>query len=203
MELKLLNSKFQTKILAQQKSNNLLSNKIIKTPILRGRKCKIVEFDKSFITEEYVAWLNDLEVIKYSENRHRKITANDCFYYLQSMRNSGNYYWAIIVDNLDSRHVGNITVYVDRPNLVGDLAIVVGDKSIRGEGIGTEAARLACDWLLKQAGFRKVTAGTMAINKPMLKLMNAIGMKEEGLRKKQFMWNGREVDLVLSAKFQD
>jgi RimJ/RimL family protein N-acetyltransferase len=48
---------------------------------------------------------------------------------------------------------------------------------------------------------RKVTAGTMAINEPMLRIMYASGMVEEGRRKRQFLVDGAEIDAVLVALF--
>ena len=48
---------------------------------------------------------------------------------------------------------------------------------------------------------RKVTAGTMAENKSMLAVMRDVGMIEEGRRLRQFLFEGREVDMVYGALF--
>ena len=57
------------------------------------------------------------------------------------------------------------------------------------------------DELLLRRDMRKVTAGTMAVNEPMLRLMRRSGMSVEAVRARQFVCDGREVDLVICAKF--
>jgi [ribosomal protein S5]-alanine N-acetyltransferase len=175
----------------------------MKTPKLVGYRATLVEFTESFITENYVSWLNDHEIVRFSENRHHETTLASCHDYLGRMQQSGNIFWAILANNLEGRHVGNITIYADKPNKVCDLAILVGDPVVRGKGVGTDAANLACDWLLGAGGYRKITVGMMADNEPMLNLMSVVGMTEEGRRSKQFLLDGKEVDMIFAAKFKD
>jgi len=160
---------------------------------------RLAPFTEALLNERTVGWLNDPEVLRYSENRHRRQSRETCKAYLRSMDEGRHCYWAI---HHEARHVGNVTAYIDCDNQTADLAILVGDKSVWGRGVGRESWRLALDWLLDGGGMRKVTAGTMATNSPMLKTMMATGMTEEGRRTGQFIWEGQEVDLVLLAKFR-
>jgi RimJ/RimL family protein N-acetyltransferase len=48
---------------------------------------------------------------------------------------------------------------------------------------------------------RKVTAGTMVVNEPMLRIMYTSGMVEEGRRRRQFLFDGTEIDAILVALF--
>jgi [ribosomal protein S5]-alanine N-acetyltransferase len=175
----------------------------MKTPWLQGKHAALVEFTEKHISVNYVSWLNDPEVVRFSENRHGETTATKCYDYFRRMKLSENIFWAILANDLEDRHVGNISIYIDQANQVCDLAIMLGDADVRGMGIGTEAAKLACDWLLGDGGFRKVTVGMMAANQPMMNLMENIGMVEEGRRHRQFLWNGNEIDMVFAAKFRD
>jgi len=168
-------------------------------PVLESQMVRLEPFTETHLTERTVAWLNDPKVLRYSENRHRPQSHENCRAYLRSTCDGGHCYWAI---HYKARHVGNVTAYIDRNNQTADLAILVGDKSVWGLGVGRESWRLALDWLLDGGGMRKVTAGTMATNGPMLKTMMATGMIEEGRRTSQFIWEDQEVDLVLVAKFR-
>jgi RimJ/RimL family protein N-acetyltransferase len=50
---------------------------------------------------------------------------------------------------------------------------------------------------------RKVTAGTMATNTGMLCIMKKAGMVEDGVRKRHFLADDREVDLIYAALYRE
>lgn len=146
------------------------------------------------LTDRYVQWLNDPETVKYSEQRHSAHTLESCKIYRESLK-PPHKLWAIIAPPFG--HVGNVSATVDKHNRVADLAILIGR---RGQGIGTRAWTLALDWLLGPGGMRKVTAGTMAANEPMLALMKNSGMVEEGRQRGRFLLGGVPTDAVMATK---
>ena len=167
---------------------------------LVGRAVRLVVFSDQHLTDAYVDWLNDPDVVRFSENRHRRHSLEGCSAYRRAMLDAGNDFWAIERIS-DGWHVGNITAYRDRPNRRADVAIMIGDAKARGAGLGREAWRLALDHLLRQGGQAKVTAGTMANNLPMRRLCEGAGMVLEATLARHFLWNGQWVDLVLYGKF--
>jgi len=155
-------------------------------------------FTLEYLTNKYVDWLNDSEVVKYSEQRHKLHTLSTCREYYESFKNQSNLFLVILIkDNLE--HVGNITVLIDKNNLVADVAILIGEKTVWGEGYGKEAFVGIMNYLLQNSVVRKVTAGTMSINKPMLAIMHSSGMVADGVRRGQFIVDGKEVDMVMTA----
>lgn len=173
------------------------------TPILHTKRLRLEPFSEDHLTDRYVAWLNDPEVVRYSEQRHRRHTKITCRTYLRSFQDSPNHFWAIIAPKESVAHIGNISAAVDRHNLVADLAIMIGEKLVWGKGYGAEAWVAVCRWLLIDGGLRKVTAGTMAANEGMLGLMQATDMRREGGRRRQFLLEGKEVDLVQAGLFRE
>ncbi len=171
----------------------------MKTPVLRDAAVVLEPFAHRHLTRRYVSWLNDPEVVRYSEQRHRRHTLDSCRAYVDGFTGSPNHFWAIETES--EGHVGNIAAMLDPPNWVADLGILLGERSLWGRGVGTAAWRLAMDWLLGPAGMRKVTAGTIAEHQSMLAVMRHVGMIEEGRRRAQVMLEGRPVDLVLMAGF--
>lgn len=157
---------------------------------------RLEPFEDRHATAAYVGWLNDPEVVRFSELRHSRHTAESCAAYRVGMAAAGNPYWAIEW-GVDGAHVGNVAAAIDRSNGVGDLSIIVGVSSARGRGVGRAAWRLALDWLIGPCGLRKATGGTMAANTPMRRLFEASGMTLEGRRPEQFLLNGAPVDLLL------
>ena len=172
-------------------------------PTLETKRLTLVPFRDAHLTERYVGWLNDPEVVRYSEQRHRRHTVESCRRFVASFADGPSHLWAIVAKDKALGHVGNINSAVDAPNRTSDVAIMIGEKKARGLGLGAEAWQAVVDYLLGPGGMRKVTAGTMAENKAMLKIMKKTGMIEEGLRRGQFMLDGRQVDLVQVALFAD
>lgn len=171
-------------------------------PALKSERLNLTPFhDGRHLTQQYVDWLNDINIVRYSEQRHKHHSLDSCRQFQKHMADAGHFVWAIEVTDT-GQHIGNLAIYIDRNNQVGDLSIVIGEPSAMGNGYGAEASATACDWLLSVGGLRKMTAGTMATNKAMLNVMKAIGMHEEGRRIKQFICDGQEVDLVLGARFK-
>ncbi|MHA1570742.1 MAG: GNAT family N-acetyltransferase, partial [Alphaproteobacteria bacterium] len=121
------------------------------TPELASSRLVLEPFTPSHLTDTYVGWLNDPLVMRYSENRHRTHTLASCREYFAAMRNGSHFFWAIHLasgPNTKGAHIGNITAYTDRRNSVADLAIVIGDRTVWGTGLGRESWALALDWLL-------------------------------------------------------
>ena len=169
---------------------------------LKAQRLDLIPFGKEFLTPRYVGWLNDPETVRYSEQRHRQHTLESCARYAASMAGTPHYFWAIVAQDSALGHIGNMTATVDANNCVADLAIMIGETGARGRGLGLEAWVRACDFLLGEGGMRKVTAGTMSVNAPMLGIMRATGMIEEGRRARHFLHEGQEADLVMAALFR-
>jgi len=161
---------------------------------------RVVPFEERHLTARYVSWLNDPEVVRYSEQRHIRHTLKSCRAYFESFRTTANEFLAIEADDEQLGHIGNIAVAVDVPNAVGDVSILVGERRAWGTGLATKAWCIVIEELL--AGrVRKVTAGTMSANDRMLRLMQRSQMAIEGRRPRHFLLEGREVDLVYAARF--
>lgn len=170
-------------------------------PLLADGDVRVRPFEAEHLTARYVAWLNDPEVVRYSEQRHRHHTLESCGEYFAAQRESADYFLAIETDALG--HVGNLGVSVDRHNHLADMAIVLGERSVWGQRVATRAWSLVLRQLLDQFGFRKVTAGTMATNTAMLRLMDRTGMTVECIRPRHFLWEGKEVDMVQAAAYSE
>lgn len=150
----------------------------------------------------YLDWLRDKDLMRYSEQRHRTHTKESSKAYLESFIKTSNYFWAIEAKEFDGRHIGSINAYVDVVNSVADMGLLVGARCARGKGYGLEAWRGAMDFLFDVLGVRKVSAGAMSINRPMLAIMERSGMVPDGMRRKHFVCEGREVDVVYACRFR-
>jgi ribosomal-protein-alanine N-acetyltransferase len=162
---------------------------------IKTGKLLITPFSERHLTQRYVDWLNDPEVTRYSEQRHRKHTLEECRAYWRSYDSTPHYFWA--VELLDTHeHIGNSNAYVDVNNKTANVGCLVGEKRLWNKGYGGEILSTVCNYLLYTANLRKVTCGTFATHLGVLHVLKKIGMFEECRIPKHYLWEGKEVDLV-------
>ncbi len=148
---------------------------------------------------EQINWLNTADVVRYSEQRHRVHTIGSQLDYIKSFLDHPDNILREI--RLDDRLIGTISAYVDKQNRVADVGILIG-PDFQSNGHGYEAWSLFCDGLLDNCGIRRIEAGCMAANLPMIKLFRKYGMAEEGRRMSHFVFEGSYSDLVLYGRFR-
>ena len=153
-------------------------------------------FRETHLTERYVAWLNDSEVVRYSELRHYRHTIASCRKYLAAFESSPDYFWAIFIKDGSTQHIGNISAHRDIYNNTADIGILIGEKEKWGYGYGGEAWEVVCQFLLDLLDVRRVTAGAMASNRGMASIALKTGMIEEARRKGYFLLDGKPEDVV-------
>ena len=163
-------------------------------------------FTVSLISEKYISWLKDPEVVRYSVHRNAVHDTATCASFLKNMHDSGNLFSAIFLKQPLphlSRHIGNIVANFDFPNQTADMTILLGEREIWGKGFGGEAWAALMNYLIADRGIRKITAGAVEQNQAMLQIFWSSGMHEEARRRRQYIVDGQEVDLIYAARFRD
>ncbi len=145
-----------------------------------------------------VEWLNDITIMQYSEQRHKIHSLRSQLDYLESIQ-PPNLYRQIIHD---SRLIGSVTAFIDRHNRIADMGILIGDKNAWGQGLGTEAWIALMDHLLN-TGTRKIEAGCMDLNQPMIAIFKKSGMRYEGCRESHFLCDGEPRAVEYWGRFND
>jgi ribosomal-protein-alanine N-acetyltransferase len=168
---------------------------------LSGRKVKLRPFELMDVNAHYIAWLNDQQIMRYSNQRfhvHDQATS-EC--YLKSFCTTDNLFIAI-TDKNDGKLIGTMTVYVNRHHGTADVGIMLGERNSWGLGIGQDAWNTLCTWLMgPSVGLRKLTAGAVRPNVGMLRIMERFGMQLEAVRFKQEIIEGEEVDMLYYSRF--
>lgn len=169
--------------------------------IIETKRLTIFPFSDKFITNEYVGWLNNPEIVRFSEQRHKNHSIESCKDYWLTFSGTLNYFWAITLKNKGYEHIGNINAYVDEPNKTADIGILIGEKTLWSCGFGLEAWNVICLFLINEIHIRKITAGTMSSNTGMIRIFTKSGMIEDGRRLRQCILDGKEVDVSYYALF--
>jgi len=131
-----------------------------------------------------VGWLNDPEVVRYSEQRHKKHDLHSQLAYIESFRH-GEFNEIL----LNGEPIGTITGRVDDNNKIADMGILIGERPVWGCGYGTVAWRLMMKHLFRDFKVRKIEAGCMECNRGMMAVFRKTGMSCEGYRIGHFLFN--------------
>lgn len=174
--------------------NNLL--------MLAGKHVSLRSFAESDITEDYIGWLNDPAVVRYSNQRFVRHTLESCRQYLLSFVSSANMFLAISKIS-DGKMIGTITAYLAVPHCTADIGILIGNRGYWGKGLGFDAWATLMNYLLGERNIRKVTGGTLNCNVGMIHIMEKCGMHLEAIRKQQEIVEGKAQDALYFAKFRD
>lgn len=167
---------------------------------LLGEKIYLTQFHQSDIDEIYLGWLNNQNLMQYSNQRFKRHDLNSASNYLNSFNGSENVFLAIF-DKSSNQKIGTLTAYIYPVHGVADIGIMVGNEKYSGQGMGLDAWQTFINWLFFEKKIRKIIAGTLVSNIRMVNIMKKSGMHYESTWKKHEYFNGDYVDLDYYAKF--
>ena len=158
---------------------------MIVNEILQGEKVFLRMVELSDCVQYYLDWLNDSEVNKYLETRWHKQSIESITDFVKSVRESSHsYLFAIIYNN---KHVGNIKIGPVHPVYnFADISYFIGDKSVWGKGVTTEAIKLICDFAFDKLKLNKICANAHQPNIGSQKVLTKNQFKHEGTKRKQY-----------------
>ena len=165
---------------------------------LTGKLVTLQQFAAKNLTKEYISWLNDPNVVRYSNQRFRQHNQESCRAYFHSFDNSDHIFLAVYQE---SKFIGTMTAYISKIHQTADMGIMIGDRQYWGKGVGKDAWETLIQGLFDQCQLRKITGGTLKCNKAMVNIMLSSGMQPDGIRIDQELVEGNPVDILHFAKF--
>lgn len=135
-------------------------------------------------TRQQVGWLNNKGLMKYSDQRFFTHTLETAQEYIDN----SHYFWGI--RNEEDQLLGTVAGHWVSDHDFVDLGIMVGRP---GQGVGLKAWTEAIHRLHKH--HRKIVAGTLAINRPMVTIMERT-MIFDYRAKDRYLFEGKPVDGV-------
>lgn len=168
---------------------------------LTSARLVLAPFTAADISPRYVGWLNDPEVVRYSNQRFRQHDVQSCTAYLLNFENSPNQFWSVRLA-ANGNMIGTMTAYLAPQHGTSDIGLLIGDRRLWGQGYGNEAWGCLMNYLLSEHMLRKITAGAASGNLGMIKIMERSGMHCEATRRQQEIIDGAPQDIVYFAKFR-
>ena len=168
-----------------------------KTIITRSTIIKPITHNE--ITQNYISWLNDNEINRFLETRHKEQTESGVVAYINSLRNLSNCDMFAIFDKETEDHIGNLTITSFNTNHNGsvDFGIMIGNKMSRTIGIGAEVMISFIDFIFCYDVIERISAGSASENFKSCKTLESIGFKREGVIRDVFpLSNGEKCDAI-------
>tara|TARA_B100001057_G_C22867389_1_gene957172 strand:- start:2652 stop:3176 length:525 start_codon:yes stop_codon:yes gene_type:complete len=131
------------------------------------------------ILKEWIYWLNDKEVTKFSNQRFKKHTVSSQKNYLfEKLKKKNNLLFKIEYQGV---FVGVIEIgSIDFDNENCELMYFLGNKKLWSKGIGTKCINLAIKYIKNNMRLKKVYAGCNNRNKASIKILKKNQFKIEG-----------------------
>ena len=181
------------------------------TQVLSGQikdKCPIDQgdisvrvFNESDISEDYVSWLNNPVVVKFSNQRFIDHNIETCRQYFKEMQGVNKVF--LLVEHHSVGAVGTLSIHINPNHGTADIGILIGNSEVWGKGVGQQAWNAVIQVLKSVGEIRKITAGTLSCNHAMRKIALSSGMKEEGRRLRQEIVDGEAYDIIFYGLFPD
>jgi RimJ/RimL family protein N-acetyltransferase len=166
--------------------------------IVTTERLTVRPFDAADVSATYLSWLNDGEHMRFSNQRFETHTRDSALEYLSSFGGIDSVFLAIELSD-HAQLVGTATVFANVNHGTADIGVMIGSEQ-EGRGFARESVRAIMEALDTQ-GFRKITIGTSAQNVGMLRVIESLGFHPDGVKLRQEIINGAEVDVLYFARF--
>lgn len=158
---------------------------------------KVCLFTLDDISERYIGWLNNKELVRFSNQRFMNHDEASCREFFDAVSRSNSVFLAV-KHNVHG-HIGTMTVHFNQRHGTADMGILIGETSV--PGAGSTAWLMVMDKVLSLSGVRKITAGTLSCNKAMLGVIRKSDMVPDGIRVQQELVEGVAFDMLHFARF--
>jgi RimJ/RimL family protein N-acetyltransferase len=154
----------------------------------------------------YVAWLNDPEVTRYTGMESGEFTLESKQEWLAEISQPDHHarFWSVdAATDTGWRHIGHTAMYFRYDNRIGDISIVIGDKTAWGKGYGTAITREILRVGFEELGLQKIGLGVFTGNVYGIRCYENCGLRHEALRRRAHFKRGQWIDLIQMAVLRE
>jgi RimJ/RimL family protein N-acetyltransferase len=154
------------------------------------------------VSQEYVDWLNDPDVVAFTEQRGRQHSLKSVHDYVcATLQAPDAMIWRIICND---RHVGNIRLSeINKTHARAACALMIGVASARNRGVGRSAIDLIARHALGALQLHKLTAGIYATNPASRRAFERAGFRLEATLRGHARFGDAFIDVWQMARFAD
>jgi RimJ/RimL family protein N-acetyltransferase len=147
--------------------------------------------------ETLYRWYNDPDVRAHLQMRYPLSRADETAW-VEHARPVSYDGCELAVETFDGRLIGGVSLRTKGPEVrCAELGISLGDKSVWGQGYGTDAMRLTCRVGFEQMDLHRIELWVHAGNERAMAVYRKVGFTLEGTARQAFFRNGKRVDMHL------
>lgn len=176
---------------------------------LLGRRVYLVPFSEQHLADsKYLSWVSDPNVMRYvgRDEYLRPIAFSEVRKYVERLWSAKGCTFLAIHHSAHDAFIGTVKIHFfdleGQRRGVADIGIMIGNRDFRGKGLASDALHTACRYAFDELAARKLTAGAMAPNEPVIRAFKKIGFVEEGRLRNHLLVAGEQVDHVLLGCFE-
>lgn len=156
------------------------------------------------ISGDYIKWMNDYDVVKYTEQRFKKNSFRDIKkFILQKNKSKIDYLYGIFFKEKNSLvHIGNIKLGpINKNHMTADVSYIIGKKIFWKKGIASFALRKIIEIARKKFKLKKLIAGCYENNFGSIKVLKKNHFKKEATFASQILFEKKRIKkLVFGLK---
>ena len=172
--------------------------------VVKGHRVVLNILSPEDVTQNYLVWMQDEEVIQFMECRGESYTLEELKDYVERMNESHNDFLFGVYTKDENEHIGNIKIgEINLIHKFGNLGLFIGNKKKWGVGYGAEAVKLATEFAFKELNLNKLTAGIYENNIGCYRAFLKAGYNEAGRLKKHRLYKGIYVDQIVVEKCKE
>lgn len=156
-------------------------------PYLRGSLVTLRPADDAD-PPRFVPWFADMEVTRYLGGRMAVALYQEVDYFKRVGESKNDVAWVLEVAGTA---VGATGIHrIDWPNAHGTTGIVIGERSLWGRGIASEAMALRTRYAFRELNLQKLMTEVFVENLASRRALEKCGYRTVGVHKRQFFTRG-------------
>lgn len=170
---------------------------------MQCNKVYIRELSKEDISQKYIDWMNNYEIVKYTESKFMHHTFDSISYFIENCNNRDNcYLFGIFANN--GIHIGNIKLDNIHPIYKkADIGLIIGNRDYWGMGIASDVIEKLCEFAFKKLNLHKVYAGIYENNIASLKAFYNAGFDKMYVKKDEGMIDNKLISCIVVERYND
>jgi len=144
--------------------------------ILNSKRVVIKNFIKKDLDHEYISWLNNKDLLKYSRNKNTKYNYKKVFQEFNYIKKKKNFFFKII-EKKNKKKIGTVIAYRHEKIKVINIGILIGNKDYLNKGYATEVYKILINFFLIKKKFNKIEIGCHKNNLSIIKICKKLNFR--------------------------